>query len=162
MNSIKKYDLIISVMRKYISWEDAETFAPDRVKVYRNLTYKCWTICDAKDGKLYCHADSVDLRDCKFRVQPAGRARVLKEKQKNVHAYVVGKFHDINFNKAQYFPYGYKFAQAFYNPYKVETFVDFHSGEELKEAARVVCKKAPDGEMNIYYANPFKAMKDLK
>ena len=108
-------------MRKYISWEDAPSIAPDRVKVYRNLTYKCWTICDAKDGKLYCHADSVDLRDCKFRVQPAGRARVLKEKQKNVHAYVVGKFHDINFNKAQYFPYGYKFAQAFYNPYKVET-----------------------------------------
>lgn len=160
--SIKKYGLIISVMRKYISWENAETFAPDRVKVYRNLTYKCWTICDAKDGKLYCHADSIDLRNCKFRVQPAGRARVLKEKQKNVHAYVVGKFHDINFDKAQYFPYGYKFAQAFYNPYKVETFVDFHSGEELKEAARVVCKKAPDGEMNIYYANPFKAMKDNK
>ena len=74
-------------MRKYISWKDAPSIAPDRVKVYRNLTYKCWTICDAKDGKLYCHADSVDLRDCKFLVQPAGRARVLKEKQKNVHAY---------------------------------------------------------------------------
>ena len=97
-------------MRKYISWKDAPSIAPDRVKVYRNLTYKCWTICDAKDGKLYCHADSVDLRDCKFRVQPAGRARVLKEKQKNVHAYVVGKFHDVNFEQAQYMPRGYKFA----------------------------------------------------
>ena len=59
----EKYDLIISVMRKYIPWEDAASIAPDRVKVYRNLTYKCWTICDAQDGKLYCHADSVDLRD---------------------------------------------------------------------------------------------------
>jgi hypothetical protein len=57
-------------------------------------------------------------------VQPAGRARVLKEKQKNVHAYVVGKFHDVNFEQAQYMPRGYKFAQAFYNPYKVETFVN--------------------------------------
>ena len=147
-----KYDLIISVMRKYISWEDAPSIAPDRVKVYRNLTYKCWTICDAKDGKLYCHADSVDLRDCKFRVQPAGRARVLKEKQKNVHAYVVGKFHDVNFEQAQYMPRGYKFAQAFYNPYKVETFVNYHNGTPLHEAERVVCKKAADGSMNIYYA----------
>ena len=154
--------MLFSVMRNYISWEQAEGFAPDRVKVYRNLTFDCWSICDAKDGKLYCHADSVDLRDCKFRVQPAGRAKVLEQKRKNVHAYVVGKFHDINFDKAQYFPYGYKFAQAFYNPYKVETFVDFHSGEALEEAARVVCKKAPDGEMNIYYANPFEAMKNNK
>ena len=148
----EKYDLIISVMRKYIPWEDAASIAPDRVKVYRNLTYKCWTICDAQDGKLYCHADSVDLRDCKFRVQPAGRARVLKEKQKNVHAYVVGKFTDVNFDKAQYFPRGYKFAQAFYNPYKVETFVDYHKGTPLHKAARVICKKAADGTMNIYYA----------
>ena len=147
-----KYVLIISVLRKYISWKDAPSIAPDRVKVYRNLTYKCWTICDAKDGKLYCHADSVDLRDCKFRVQPAGRARVLKEKQKNVHAYVVGKFHDVNFEQAQYMPRGYKFAQAFYNPYKVETFVNYHNGTPLHKAERVVCKKAADGSMNIYYA----------
>jgi hypothetical protein len=85
-------------------------------------------------------------------VQPAGRARVLKEKQKNVHAYVVGKFTDVNFISAQYFPRGYKFAQAFYNPYRVETFVDYHKGTPLHEAARVVCKKTPDGAMNIYYA----------
>jgi len=148
----EKYDLIISVMRKYIPWEDAASIAPDRVKVYRNLTYKCWTICDAKDGKLYCHADSVDLRCCKFRVQPAGRARVLKERQKNVHAYVVGTFYDVNFDEPRYFPHGYKFSQAFYNPYKVETFVDYHKGTPLHESMRVVCKKTADGEMNIYYA----------
>ena len=85
-------------------------------------------------------------------MQPAGRARVLKEKQKNVHAYVVGKFHDVNFEQAQYMPRGYKFAQAFYNPYKVETFVNYHNGTPLHEAERVVCKKAADGSMNIYYA----------
>ena len=79
-------------MRNYIPWEKAESIAPDRVKVYRNLTYKCWTICDAKDGKLYCHAD------------------------------------------------------------RVETFVNYHNGTPLYEAERVVCKKAADGSMNIYYA----------
>ena len=142
----------VLVMRKYISWKDAKGFVPDRVKVYRNLTYDCWSICDAKDGKLYCHADSVDLRDCKFRVQPAGRARVLKEQQKNVHAYVVGKLSDVNFDQAQYMPRGYKFAQAYYNPYRGETFVNYHNSKPLHEAKRVVFKKAAEGSMNIYYA----------
>ena len=137
--------------RGFVHWKDAAPIAPDRVKVYRNLTRDCWSICYT-DGRLYCHADSVDLKNCKFRVQPAGRARVLKEKQKNVHAYVVGLFHDVNFISSQYFPRGYKFAQAFYNPYRVETFVNYHNGTPLYEAERVVCKKAADGSMNIYYA----------
>ena len=139
--------------RGFVHWKDAAPIAPDRVKVYRNLTRDCWSICYT-DGRLYCHADSVDLKNCKFRVQPAGRARVLKEKQKNVHAYVVGQLHDVNFTlpNRDVFPSGYKFSQAYYNPYRVETFVDFHTTKPLQQADRVVCKKAPDGSMNIYYA----------
>ena len=139
--------------RGFVHWKDAAPIAPDRVKVYRNLTRYFLSICYT-DGRLYCHADSVDLKNCKFRVQPAGRARVLKEKQKNVHAYVVGQFHDVNFTlpNRDVFPSGYKFSQAYYNPYRVETFVDFHTTKPLQQADRVVCKKAPDGSMNIYYA----------
>jgi len=138
-----------------------------QVQVYRNLNQtledgtKVYSVKNDK-GIVVDHVTEIALSRPIFRVGPKGNQRVRDEKRKNVHAYVVGKFHDINFDKAQYFPYGYKFAQAFYNPYKVEKFVDFHSGEALEEAARVVCKKAPDGEMNIYYANPFEAMKNNK
>ncbi len=139
-------------MRDYISWDNAIGF-PNRVKVYRNLTLDCWSICNMKDGKLYCHADSVDLRDCKFRVQPAGRARVLKEKQKNVHAYVVGELFDLNFDSSGYFPpYCDDFKQAFYDPYKVATFVDYRTHKPLYEAKQLICKRTEDGSMNIYYA----------
>ena len=111
-------------MRNYIPWEKAESIAPDRVKVYRNLTYKCWTICDAQDGKLYCHADSVDLRDCKFRVQPAGRERVLREKRKNVHAGIKGYIDDTNCPLRVG-------TEVTYNPYKYDSFVDKNTEEPV-------------------------------
>jgi hypothetical protein len=44
------------------------------------------------------HAAMMVLRDVEFRVSEAGRQRVLREKRKNVHAFVVGElaaFRDI-------------------------------------------------------------------
>ena len=87
----------------FISWKDAGPrkmmdgieVAPDRVKVYFNLQKDCLSVIDAETGLLYCHAHRVELHDAKFRVQPAGRERVIREKRKNVHAYVIGDCHDI-------------------------------------------------------------------
>ena len=60
-----------------------------RVQVYYNLHKRCLSI--RHRGKVIKHAKSVILRDASFRVQPAGRERVLKQKRKNVHAYVAGE-----------------------------------------------------------------------
>ena len=60
-----------------------------RVQVYYNLHKKCLSI--RYKGKVIEHAREVTLTDARFHVQPAGRARVLREKKKNVHAYVSGK-----------------------------------------------------------------------
>jgi hypothetical protein len=54
-----------------------------RVQVYYNLHKRCLSV--RHRGKVIKHAKSVILRDASFRVQPAGRERVLKQKRKNVH-----------------------------------------------------------------------------
>lgn len=44
-----------------------------------------------KRGKVISHADGVLLKNPEFIVQEGGRQRVLREKKKNVHAYVRGE-----------------------------------------------------------------------
>ena len=58
------------------------------VEVYRNLHKKCWSV--RQGGKVKVHTSYICLQDVKFVVQPAGREKVLKEKKKNVHAFVRG------------------------------------------------------------------------
>ena len=173
----------------FISWADAEQrktymgcpVAPDRVKVYFNLNLDCLSVIDAETGLLYCHAHRVEIHNAKFRVQPAGRARVLREKRKNVHAYVVGDCHDIgdvlkercylrNGRVEKYDicdcgdkPYDYcekcapesgdEFRGGYYNPYKYETFVDDIEKTPIFKSSRVILrdKTAIGPHYNIFY-----------
>jgi hypothetical protein len=59
-----------------------------RVEVYWNLHKNCFSYRPI--GGRVIHADSIVLKDVTFAVQPAGRERVLREKKKNVHAFVRG------------------------------------------------------------------------
>jgi hypothetical protein len=68
-------------------------FTPFRVRVYRNLNKKCWSVLHKVKGKgwrLLQHLDCFYLHDATFKVYESGRQRVLKERVKNVHAYVEG------------------------------------------------------------------------
>lgn len=60
----------------------------DHGSIYRNLRKKCYSL-RIKAG-LY-HISDACIGDAKFIVQPAGRERVLREKRKNVHAFIRGK-----------------------------------------------------------------------
>lgn len=60
------------------------------VQVYRNLHKDCWSVRDKKTRRVIAHCDSVILKDAKFKVSEKGRQRVIKEKRKNVHAFVEG------------------------------------------------------------------------
>ena len=62
-----------------------------RVEVYWNLSRNCWSIRDVATGRIHAHADKVSVRGAQFIVQPAGRKRVLRERKKNVHAFVRGE-----------------------------------------------------------------------
>ena len=59
-----------------------------KIEVYRNLHKKCWSV--RQDGLVKFHCHRVNLRDCQMVVQPAGRAKVIREQKKNVHAFVRG------------------------------------------------------------------------
>ena len=117
------------------------------VEVYYNLHKKTFSVRHA--GRVWFHTNVLTLRNCKFAVQPAGRAKVLKEKKKNVPAFVRGFFvrGDAHTNHRMLHA-----DQAMYNPYKTSTFVDVGTGEPVYEADMVYlnnCWPRPE----IYYEN---------
>ena len=94
-------------------------------KVYFNLHKKCLSV--QYKGKVIDHAKSICLKDVEFKVSQAGRARVLREKRKNVHAFVVG---DVSLNRPPMYylrKYSDKYTEferrVTYNPYKYNSFV---------------------------------------
>ena len=83
------------------------------VEVYRNLTNRCWSVRQGGIGRL--HTTQLALRNCTFKVSEAGRQRVLRDRRKNVHAFVRGRilpWHN-----------GFRYGRIIrYNPYSMETF----------------------------------------
>jgi len=103
-----------------------------RVQVYYNLHKKCLSI--RYKGKVIEHAREVTLTDARFHVQPAGRERVLREKKKNVHAYVSGKLKE-SFWFLQSPSYVWTAEQhVSYNPYKNKSFVDKLTNKTITSA----------------------------
>jgi|OM-RGC.v1.023804770 hypothetical protein len=114
------------------------------VSVYYNLHRKCLSM--RVKGVVVDHPHAVVLKNVKFRVQPAGRAKVLKEKRKNVHAFVCGQLVEtygevlhtspcVNGlwgsqpHQQQIFSPDF---QVVYNPYRDKTFIK-GSGESIFE-----------------------------
>ena len=96
-----------------------------RVYVYRNLTKGCWSLKSVKTGRVLAHAGSLTLKDPVFKVSEAGRQRVIRDQQKNVHAGIVGTVmgpveHEVWIN-SKGVP-ARKIAVT-YNPYRFSTFV---------------------------------------
>jgi hypothetical protein len=83
---------------------------------------------------------SYSSHDVQFAVNEKGRERVLKEKRKNVHAFVrgcvmdLGKVRSLEERKARK---PKTLRQVTYNPYKYETFVDVKTGEAVHYAKEV-------------------------
>ena len=103
-----------------------------RVQVYYNLHKKCLSV--RHKGKVIEHAQEVTLTDARFHVQQAGRERVLKQKRKNVHAYVSGKLKE-SFWFIQSPKYIWTAKQRVtYNPYKHKIFVDKETLEPVASA----------------------------
>jgi hypothetical protein len=88
-----------------------------KVRIYFNLHKKKLSVQTKINGrwKVVNHVDSAYLEDVQFKVSEAGRQRVLKNKRKNVHAYVCGTLIDT-------LPLSGRFPSARYNPYQLEKF----------------------------------------
>jgi hypothetical protein len=88
------------------------------VYIYRNLhETNGFKYSIKQNGKVVGRTNQIVLKDVKFKVNEKSRQRVVREKSKNVHAYVVGKI----------IPSIENFAclsgKVTYNPYINETFV---------------------------------------
>jgi len=88
------------------------------VDVYRNLQKGCWSVRQA--GIVKYHTNYVFLRDVKFTVSQAGRNRVLREKRKNVHAFIRGT---LAIPKTMPKEIDFEFTPVTYNPYKYHSFI---------------------------------------
>jgi len=134
-----------------------------KVQVYRNLNNGLISIQDLSTGLVLGHADAIDLEEANFIVREAGRQQVLKEKRKNVHAFVRGKVISIqNFQ-----PYKgrslrvnrlsdlqdlqvsnmWTTTKVSYNPYKAPHFVT-PEGDEVDYAH--LCTIQSNGVINCY------------
>lgn len=134
-----------------------------RVQLYRNLNksreYNVWSLAAAKTkrcamstGKLWEHADIVLLEDACLVVNENGRQRVLRERSKNVHAWVEGDVLDIAEHPSEWDPevlpdevYDGRWIPITYNPYKYDTFMRADTGKPITHAQLVAA--TPSGIM---------------
>ena len=102
------------------------------VEVYRNLHKNVWSVRDKRTGRVIDHQERVVIRNARFVVQPAGRAKVLREQRKNVHAFVRGTYAGTHWRPCG--PFWALFTgKVSYNPYKAGHFTDA-AGNEVSGA----------------------------
>lgn len=97
---------------------------PEKVFVYRNLKHKdkvVYSVKDTKTGKVVAHVENISLENVSFVVRQAGRERVLRDKQKNVHAGLRGT--PVNKDSSG--------VAITYNPYKNSSFVERETGNSI-------------------------------
>tara|TARA_R110001592_G_scaffold114429_4_gene314284 strand:+ start:1308 stop:1700 length:393 start_codon:yes stop_codon:yes gene_type:complete len=96
-------------------------------EVYYNLRKKLFSV--RIKGKVKHHNDNVVIYNPRFVVQEGGRQRVLKTKQKNVHAFVRGSWvGNVGLD------FEHNLERAYYNPYKCNSFIDYVTQEKVSEA----------------------------
>lgn len=95
----------------------------NKFRIYRNLhkgNFSIQSYIKDKGGyRVIDRVTSAILEDCTFRVYEAGRQKVLREKRKNVHAYVELKSYkpiqgDVDISNLR---------EIYYNPYEHDSFV---------------------------------------
>lgn len=94
--------------------------------IYFNLHKKLFSV--KVGGIVVAHVDRVHVVDPIFKVSEAGRQRVLREKRKNVHAYVVADWHNVHMR----FPNtSDKWKAVSYNPYRAAHFYECDTEREI-------------------------------
>ena len=117
------------------------TINPDKpVKVYWNLHRNCYSV--QQNGLVVCHADKIELKYANFKVSEAGRQRVLKERKKNVHAFVTGYLYDGDEERR------YDISIV-YNPYKYDSFRLRYSDRVAVLTADFVSLQSENGKGSI-------------
>lgn len=100
------------------------------MRIYRNLRDNCWSVMHR--GRVAAHTPSITIHNATLVVREAGRQRVIREKRKNVHAFVDGDYNGI---AKQNVSCGW--TRLSYNPYRASHFVVRDTGEAVFNAEYV-------------------------
>lgn len=109
-------------------------------RIYRNLHKNCFSvqsyIKDKKGYRVVDRGSDIILESCTFKVYESGRQKVLREKKKNVHAYILAESYskkhiDINSDFIR---------EIYYNPYDFDCFVYKDTEEKAFNVDRVILK----------------------
>lgn len=110
-------------------------FIGSRVMVYYNLHKHTFSV--KLNDRVILHADYVKLGNVEFRVRQGGKEKVRSEKQKNVHAFVIGDLLDYCEFPCENIPNEPTDKVVTYNPYKYDSFVYKDSEEPIYNAKEV-------------------------
>ena len=128
------------------------TQVTQRHETYWNLHKNVFSV--RVKGRVIQHIKAASICNVTFAVQPAGRAKVLLEKRKNVHAFVRGDWMTpVRWEwwhlASSHLNDDYRVA---YNPYKAGTFVSCITGDAIYKADRA-CLLIRDNKPEIYAWN---------
>jgi len=92
------------------------------VRVFKNWQRGCYSIM--QDGVVRASAREVSLNQVEFLVRASGRARMLRLRRRNVHAYAVGLLDSfVHPDQLSSLP-ALAGRRAIYDPYRFASFVD--------------------------------------
>ena len=103
-------------MPAYQSFKGRKIDFNQKVEVYKNLHNGLFSV--RQNGLVVAHVETIVLSYPRIKVNETGRQKVIKDKAKNVHAFLVGFPNSVN----KGFTIDDKRAIT-YNPYRFRTFV---------------------------------------
>lgn len=118
-----------------ITDDNEKTHIGDKVMVYYNLHKHTFSI--SRNGRVIAHADYVKLTNVEFRVRQGGREKVVREKSKNVHSFVIGTLMDYCKYPCEDLPSEPNSNIVTYNPYKYNSYVMKDTEEPIYSAGEV-------------------------
>jgi hypothetical protein len=103
--------------------------AGQEIRIYRNIRKNVFSIQDKKMRRLIGYGNNILLHNVKMCVSKSGQQRVRREKQKNIHAFIIGTYIncvDIAIDT--------EWNIAYYNPYTTDSFINLKTNEQIHEA----------------------------
>lgn len=108
-----------------------------QIRIYFNLHKRLFTIQTKRPNgwRVSHHAEAVTISLPRFKVSEAGRQRVLRQKRKNVHAFIEGELSTLDWSA-----FAEDMEGISYNPYKAGTFVNRENGQPVFSARVAVAR----------------------
>ena len=107
-------------------------------RVYRNLhrgNFSIQSYVQEKKGyRVTDRASTAILEDCNFRIYEAGRQKVIREKRKNVHAYV----EPISYRHIKGDVDVTNLREIYYNPYDYDSFIYKDTQEKVSKRVTIL------------------------